>query len=259
MEDTGHGASLTEEAERAFAEEDHERAAALFNEAAAADPADGNAAFFGAASDALCDGAEYRRIERVAQTAEPAIRGAAERLGSGEAYFAYCRRLLAVAIDVTSRHYEAVAAYCKKERKKHRRAADEFTAADGLLRDCALTIGDAAKKTAGAVLEHAEDLSAADEFFWDCVMTLLDNADAFRVAAELGRDPEIAELFGVIDGLRGNISGEYSGVEELPEDEGEYTEIVCPACGETLSFSPAELSGGRTAECPFCGAAVSTE
>ncbi|MBQ6067141.1 MAG: hypothetical protein IJK89_09995 [Clostridia bacterium] len=255
MEENRYGAQAAEEAARAFAEEDYERAAELFGSAAAADPADTDAAFFAAVSHAMQDGAEYGRIAPVGAAAEPAIRSAAARFGTGKAYYEACRNVISAVIDVTSRHYGAVSDYCKKERKKHRRSEDALSGAESLLRDCAATIGEAAKTTVGAALEHAEDLSEADEFFWDCVLTLLDNADAFRVAAEMGKDPEIAELFDAVDGLRGNVFGEYTGVEELPEDEGEYVEVVCPGCGETLSFSPAELSAGSV-ECPFCGAAV---
>ena len=255
MEENRYGVSTAEEAARAFAEEDYERAAELYGRAAAADPADTDAAFFAAVACAMQDGAEYGRIAQVGAAAEPAVRSAAERFGTSKAYFEACRNLVSAVIDVTSRHYEAVSDYCKRERKRHRRSEDALSGAESLLRDCASTVGEAAKTTAGAVLEHAEDLSEADEFFWDCVLTLLDNADAYRVAAEMGKDPEIAELFDAIDGLRGNVFGEYTGVEELPEDEGEYVEIVCPDCGETLSFPPAELSAGAV-ECPFCGAAV---
>ena len=66
----------------------------------------------------------------------------------------------------------------------------------------------------------------------------------------------IAALEDEIGRLRGNVFGEYAGVEELEEDTGEYAEIVCPHCGETLSFSAEELSGSRTAECPFCGGRI---
>ncbi|MBQ6118629.1 MAG: hypothetical protein IJK98_05320 [Clostridia bacterium] len=246
------------EAARAFADEDYERAAALFAAEAEQNPADTDAVFFAAVSYAMQEGAEYRRIEQVGAAAEPAIRGAAARLGTGKAYYEACRNVISAVIDVTSRHYEAVADYCKKERKKHRRSADVLSGAESLLRDCVLTVGEAAKATAGAALEHAEDLSAADEFFWDCVLTLLDNTEAYRAAAELDKDPEIAQLFDVIDGLRGNVFGEYTGVEELPEDEGEYVEITCPACGETLSFSAAELTA-NTVECPFCGKSFAPE
>ena len=246
------------EAARAFAEEDYERAAALFAEAAVADPADTDAAFFAAVSRAMQDGAEYRSITQVGEAAEPAIAGAAKRLGTGAAYYEACRNIVSAVIDVTSLHYEAVSDYCKKERKKHRRSAEDLSAAESLLRDCVGIAGEAAKATVGAVLEYAEDLSAADEFFWDCVMTLLDNTEAWRAAAELGRDPETAELFDAIDGLRGNVFGEYTGVAELPEDEGEYVEVVCPACGETLSFSAAELTAGAV-ECPFCGKTFTPE
>lgn len=255
MEENRYGARPAAEAARAFAEEDYERAAELFGSVAAADPADADAAFFAAVSYAMQDGAEYRRIAQVSAAAEPAVRSAAARFGTGKAYYEACRNVVSAVIDVTSRHFEAVSDYCKKERKKRRRSEDSLSGAESLLRDCASTVGEAAKTTAGAVLEHAEDLSEADEFFWDCVLTLLDNADAYRVAAEKGKDPEIAELFEAIDGLRGNVFGEFTGVEDLPEDEGEYVEVVCPACGETLSFSPAELSAGAV-ECPFCGAAV---
>ena len=255
MEENRNGAPTAAQAARAFAGEDYERAAELYEAAAAADPADTDAAFFAAVARAMQDGAEYRRIAQVGAAAEPAVRGAAERCGTGKAYYEACRNMLSAVIDVTSRHYDAVAAYCKKERRKHRRSEDALSGAEGLLRDCAATIAEAAKTTVGAVLERAEDLSEADEFFWDCVLTLLDNADAYRVAAEMGKDPEIAELFDAIDGLRGNVFGEYTGVEDLPEDEGEYVEIVCPACGETLSFTPSELSDG-IAECPFCGGTI---
>lgn len=254
MEESNYGRPAAEAA-RAFAEEDYGRAAELYAAAAAADPADTDAAFFAAVSCAMQDGAEYRRIAQVGGTAGPAIRGAAERLGTGEAYYAACRNVLSAVIDVTSRHYEAVSDYCRRARKTHRRSAEDLSGAESLLRDCVSTIGEAAKAAAGAAIEHAEDLSAADEFFWDCVLTLLDNTEAYRAAAELGRDPEIAELTDVIDGLRGNVFGEYTGVEDLPEDEGEYVEIVCPACGETLSFSPSEPASG-TVECPFCGETV---
>ncbi len=255
MEENRYGSPTAAQAARAFADEDYERAAELFGSAAAADPADTDAAFFAAVAYAMQDGAEYGRIAQVGAAAEPAIGGAAARFGTGKAYYEACRNVVSAVIDVTSRHHEAVEAYCKKERKKHRRSEDSLSGAESLLRDCGSTIAEAAKTTAGAALEHAEDLSEADEFFWDCVLTLLDNADAYRVAAEMGRDPEIAELFGAIDGLRGNVFGEFTGVEELPEDEGEYVEVVCPGCGETLSFSPAELSAGAL-ECPFCGACV---
>ena len=70
----------------------------------------------------------------------------------------------------------------------------------------------------------------------------------------LGRDEEITGLFGEIDRLRGNISGEFSGEEELIESDlsGEaFTEVTCPGCGETLSFPAADLTG--PVECPFCG------
>lgn len=214
------------------------------------------AAFFSEAAAALEDGAEYRLITPLAASAERAVACAAQRCGSGEAYYDACRQIASAVIDVTSRHYEAVASYWKKEQKKHRRSPEALAGAEMLFADCVNAVAAAAKQTAGAVLEHAQDLSAANEFFWDSVMTLLDNAQACRFAAEQGKDPEIDALLDEIDRLRGNVFGEYAGVEELPEDEGEYVETVCPHCGETLSFAPAELADGNTVECPFCGGMI---
>ena len=256
MDISDQGARLRAEAEQAFAKEDYERAAELFRQAEAADPADKTAAFFAAVAYAMQDGAEYGRIAQVGEAAGPAIESAAARLGTGAAYYEACRTIVSAVIDVTSRHYEAVEAYCKKERKKHRRSPEDLSGAESLFRDCVLTVGEAAKATGGAAVEHAEDLSAADEFFWDCVLTLLDNAETYRIAAEMGKDPEILELFDVIDQLRGNVFGEYSG-EEPAEDDGAYTEVVCPGCGETLSFPAEELKG--RAECPFCGAGIAAD
>ena len=257
MEHPAEYGRLLQQAEAAWRGEDYESAGERFREAAALSPEDADAAFFAEAAAALADGAEYGRIALLTDPAERAIAQAALAHGSGAAYFAACRRIVSAMIEVASRHYEAVAAYLKKERKKHRRSPEEAAGAESLLADCANVAAAAAKRTAGAALERAEDLSAADEHFWNALLTLLDNAAAYRFAAELGGDPEIAALLDEIDRLRGNVFGEYAGVEELPEDEGEYVEAVCPSCGETLSFSPDELPDGRTAECPFCGSPVS--
>ena len=254
MEHAADYERLMNEARGAWMEEDYEKAAGLFEAAQALAPGDAQAAFYGVVARAMQDGADFRRIADIPAPAERAAAAAAERFGSGAAYYDACRQIASALIDVAALHYGAVTDYAKKERKKRRHGDGD--GAEALLRDCVLTVGGAAKQTADAILARAEDLSEADEFFWDCLLTLLDNADTYRFAAGLGRDPEIAELEDEIGRLRGFISGEYTG-EELPEeDEGEYTEIVCPHCGETLSFSAEELSGGRPAECPFCGGTV---
>ena len=144
MDRSDDNALLRAEAEQAFAKEDYERAAELFHDIAQ-DPADTDAAFFAAVAYAMQDGAEYRRIAQVGEAAEPAIRKTAERLGTGEAYYAACRTIVSAVIDVTSLHYEAVSDYCKKERKKRRRAAEDLSGAESLLRDCVLTVDGAAK------------------------------------------------------------------------------------------------------------------
>ena len=254
MEHQEQNEALLRQAETAFAEEDYETAAELFARVPALSPEAAVAAFYGAVAEALKDGAEYRTIAGLAEPAERLIAAAAERHGSGGEYFNACRKTLAAVVDVTSRHYEAVEAYVKKERKKNRRRPEAAEAAESLLGDCVSLIGGAAKKTVGAALERADDVTAADDFFWDSAMILLDNAEAYRIAAGMGRDAEITELFGEIDRLRGNISGEFTGADEpveLAPDGGGYTELVCPSCGETLSFPAAELTGA--VECPFCG------
>ena len=245
---------LMNEAQGAWMEEDYEKAAGLFEAAQALAPGDAQAAFYGAVARAMQDGADFRRIADIPAPVERAVAAAAERFGSGAAYYDACRQIASALIDVAALHYGAVTDYAKKERKKRRHGDGD--GADALLRDCVLTVGGAAKQTADAILARAEDLSEADEFFWDCLLTLLDNADTYRFSAGLGRDPEIAELEDEIGRLRGNVFGEYAGVEELEDDTGEYAEIVCPHCGETLSFSAEELSGSRTAECPFCGGRI---
>ena len=244
---------LLRRAEEAFAAEDYDSAESLFLQADQAAPEEAAAAFYGAVAGALRDGAEYRSIAALAGPAERLFFRAAERFGSGEGYFSACRKALSAVVDVTSRHYDAVTAYVKKERKKNRRHPEAAEAAEGVFRDCVSLIGETAKKTVAAALERAQDMAAADDFFWDSAMILLDNAEAYRISAELGRDGEITELFGEIDRLRGNISGEFSGeeLEELELDAGEYAELVCPSCGETLSFPADEQTG--TVECPFCG------
>ena len=251
---TEHG-RLLGEAEAAWRAEDYGRAAELFRQAAALAPEDADAAFFADASAALAEGADYRRIAPLAEPAQRAIACAARRSGSGKAYFDACCRVVSAVVSVTSRHYEAVEAYRNREQKKRRRTPEAPVSADALLRDCVNLVTAAAKQTAGAALECAQDLSEADEFFWNALLTLLDNARTYRFAAELESDPEIGALMYEIEKLRGNVFGDYTGVEDLPEDEGEYVETVCPACGETLSFAPDELSGGPV-ECPFCGGRI---
>ena len=256
MERSAEYEGLLRQAEAAWRAEEYESAGALFREAAALMPEDAESAFFAQAANALAEGAEYRLIAPLAQAAEQAIVCAARSLGSGKAYFGVCGRVAAAMVDVNARHNEAVSAYLKKETKKLRRTPEALAGAQSLFADCAATASAAAKRTAGAALEHAQDLSAADEYFWNVMLTLLDDAGTFRFEASLESDPEIAALLEVIDQLRGNVFGDYAGVEELPEDAGEYVEAVCPACGETLSFDPQDIAGEKTAECPFCGQTV---
>jgi len=241
-------------AETALEEENYEEAAGLFEQALALSPDQPVAAFYLAVARALRDGADYRSIASLAMPAEELAARLAERSGSGQAYFTACRKALSAVVDVTSCHYEAVQAYRKRERRHGRRAKEAAEAAESVVRECAAMTGETAKRAVSAVLEHAEDVTAADDFFWDSAMILLDNAEAYRVAAGMGRDEEITGLFGEIDRLRGNISGEFSGEEELIESDlsGEaFTEVTCPGCGETLSFPAADLTG--EVECPFCG------
>ncbi len=250
---------VREQAENAWRREEFDKAEALFRELAAKtrDPADAaEAAFFAEASAALAEGAEYRLIAPLAASAEKAIAAFSQRSGSDTAYFDGCRRIVSAVIEVTSCHYKAVSEYWKKKQKKHRRSPEALVGAESLLTECVNTVGMAAKQTVGAALEHARDLSAAGEYFWNALLTLLDNAATWRFSAEMGGDPEIAALLDEIDRLRGNVFGDFTGVEELPEDEEEYVEAVCPGCGETLSFPAEALAGGKPAECPFCGSPV---
>lgn len=250
---------LREQAENAWRGENFEQAEALFRELAAvlADPADAaDAAFFAEAAAALEDGAEYRRIAPLASSAEEAVAALAQRSGSGKDYFDGCRRIVSAVIEVASCHYDAVAAYWKKEQKKRRRSSAAPAEAQSVLTDCVAAVCAAARQTVGAALTHAEDFSAADDYFWTALLTLLDNAETYRIAAELGGDPEIAALLEEIDRLRGNVFGEYAGEEEPVEDAGEYAEVTCPGCGETLSFPAEALADGKPMECPFCGSPV---
>ena len=256
MERTEERERLLQAAEAAWREEEYERAGEMFRLAAELSPEDADAAFFAVAAAALKEGAEYRSLAGLAEPAQRAIESSARRFGSGEGYFAACIRVVSAVIEVTSRHYEAVAAYWKKEQTRYRRTPEALVSAQTLFTDCVELIGAAARQTVGAALEYARDLSAADEFFWNALLTLLDNARTYRFAAEMEGDPEIAALLYEIEKLRGNVFGDYTGVEELPEDEGEYVETICPACGEALSFAPGELAEGETVECPFCGGKI---
>ena len=257
MDDSTGAAPVRQEAEAAWRAQEYDRAGELFHESASLSPEDADAAFFALASDALADGAAYSSIASLPEPARRVFGDAAGRFGSDKAFFAACTRVVTAMIEVTSRHYEAVTAYWKKEQKKHRRDPEAKAHADALLTDCVNTVSEAAKQTVSAALEQAQDLSAADEFFWTALLTLLDNAQTCRLSAEVGQDGEIAALFDEIDRLRGNVFGDFTGEVDLPEDEGEYVETVCPHCGETLSFAPSELSGEKTAECPFCGGRIS--
>lgn len=250
---------VREQAENAWREEKYDRAEELYRKVAAMphhEVAVAEELFFADAAKALADGAEFHLIAPLAQASERAIDVAAKTYDSSEPYYDCCGRVVSAMINVTSCHYEAVEAYWKKEQKKHRRSPEALVGAESLLTECVNTVGMAAKQTVGAALEHARDLSAAGEYFWNALLTLLDNAATWRFSAEMGGDPEIAALLEEIDRLRGNVFGDFTGVEELPEDEAEYVEAVCPSCGETLSFPAGELVSGGTAECPFCGAAV---